>query len=108
MTNHDRIFRVGARHIGVSVWIYKHKRSMRKRFVASGLSRRTGNEAIDGLCWRQEGGDIGVMLTERGLTDGTAEHEAMHVVQFSGIKNHEMQAALLEEVCQWLKSLIQN
>ena len=80
----ERIFRAGRKHFKLTVWIYKTKRAMRKR---------ANKDNLEGMCWKEEkGNDCHILMTEGGLKDGTLEHEAMHVIQFVGIKNDEHQA----------------
>lgn len=98
MTGHEQIFRIGKKHVKVWLYIYKTKRAMRKRLAQYG--------EVEGICWKDEQGDCNIVISESGLHDGTAEHEAMHVIQFADIKNHEHQAGLLEQIITWMRSLI--
>ena len=95
----SKIFRYGKRHIQVTVYIYKTQRPIR---------RRSGNDRCLALCLVNDEGDCAILITEKGLKDGTAIHEATHVVHFSKAKNHELQAELMEDVTVWLLSLAEK
>lgn len=94
----EKIFRFGKKHIQVTAWVYKTKKAMRKRFK---------NDMIEGVCVKNEDGDCNIMVTEKGLEeqDGTAIHEAVHVMHFSKCKDHELQAELVEDVSKWLMGM---
>jgi hypothetical protein len=82
----------------VTAWVYKTKRAMRKKM---------SNPEIEGCCFRESSGDCHIFVTDKGLEaqDGTAIHEAVHVMHYSKAKDHEIQADLVEQVTKWLMGM---
>ena len=93
----ENIFAIGKKYISVRVWFYETKKAMRKR---------AKNDNVEGMCWRNEDNSISILMSRSGLLDGTLEHEATHVMHFSGIKNQEKQAELVEEVIVWIRQQV--
>lgn len=96
MIQADKIFRVGKKHIRLNVKIYATPSNVRRALKDDNLRAMC-------ICYEQA---IQIIISKKGIVDGTLDHELTHVVQFSGIKAHEKQAELTEQVGPWIRGLL--
>jgi hypothetical protein len=98
MIRAQNIFKVGAKYVDITLWVYA---------TDYGVRRAVGDYTLRALCRKNMDGKFHIVVSRKAFSDGTLEHEIAHVVQMSGIKAHEKQASLVEQVTPWARAIIQ-